>query len=46
MKNLIVGQNCPKNKFEGGLGWVRGKELFPEAIMDRVYETSSGFRVG
>ena len=52
---LILGQNCVKDlsvtkivkqiKFEGGLRWVGSKNLFPETIIHKIFETNSSFHL-
>ena len=47
----MLGYNCGKSlkvtiivkqiKFEGGIEQVRSKKLFPDKIMDKIFETNS-----
>ena len=45
MKNLIVTKIVQKIRFEGDLGELDKKKLFPETIMEKIYETNSSFHV-
>ena len=45
VKSLMVTKNFPRNWVWRGLGRVWGGKLFPEAMMEGIFETGSGFRV-
>ena len=45
VKNLIVTRIVQKIKFEGDWGKLEAKKLFPETIIDKIYETNSSFHV-
>ena len=45
MKNLIVTKVVQKIKFEGDWGRLESKKLFPETVIDKIYETNSTFHV-
>ena len=44
VKSLVVTRICKKIKFDGELERVRSKKLFPETIMDKIFETNSAQR--
>ena len=45
MKRLKVTKNDKEIKFDGVLGELESKKVFPEAITHKLFETNSSFHV-